>query len=121
MSPAHSASFHRRPGRVDGIALKRDRIRLRLAADLSDVATLIALAIASLRRSGHVRAISNAKAVPLLPDPSLGTIAQEARELIATARSRAGEYGGRLGMALHSSELREESIVFCRRRAAADP
>ena len=88
VSPAHPASFHRRPGRVDGVALKRDRIRLRLAADLSDVATLIASAIALLRRSGHVRAISNAKAVPPLPDPSLGTIAPEARELVTTARSR---------------------------------
>ena len=88
VSPAHPASFHRRPGRVDGFTLKRDRIRLRLSADLSDVATLIASAIALLRRSGHVRTISNAKAVPLLPDPSLGTIAQEARELVATARSR---------------------------------
>lgn len=73
---------------MDGVALKRDRIRLRLAADLSDVATLRASAIALLRRSGHVRAISNAKAVPPLPDPSLGTIAPEARELVTTARSR---------------------------------
>lgn len=89
VSPAHPASFHRRPGRVDGFALKRDRICLRLAADLSNIATLIASAIALLHRSGHVRAMSNAKAVPLLPDPSLGTIAQGARELIATARSRA--------------------------------
>lgn len=89
VSPAHPASFHRRPGRVDGIALKRARIRLRLAADRSDVATLIASAIARLRRSGHARAVSNAKAVSPLPGPSRGTIAPEARELVATARSRA--------------------------------
>ena len=64
--------------------------------------------------------------MPPIPEPSLGSMAPEARELIGKARGHAladpadANANGRLGMALHAYELREDAIDCYQRAAALD-
>ena len=65
--------------------------------------------------------------LPPIPEPRLEAMAPEARELIGEARKRTlanpgrADANGRLGMALHAYDLRQESIACYQRAAAFDP
>lgn len=86
----------------------------------------LALAISALLAACESR-FGDEGTLPPIPEPILGTMSSEARELIGSATSHAlanpdeAEANGRLGMAFHAYEFREESIACYRRAAALDP
>ena len=65
--------------------------------------------------------------LPTLPEPTLDSMAPEARGLIGRLADRAranptdADANGQLGMALHAYELRGDSLVCYRRAIALDP